>query len=122
MISVSDFLTTVKPKVGSKLLPFKDDIIALKKANLSNKKICEFLKLNGVDVSHQRISMFLKEQGFNNKIQNPRLKADHRIQSSARENKRVREQEEFVRDNYTAEAEFVKPSWVPEHIEVEDLK
>lgn len=121
MISVSDFLMTVKPKTGSKLLPFKDDIIALKKANLSNKKICEFLKLNGIDVSHQRISVFLKERGFNNNRQSPRLKVDHRIQTSARENQKV-EKHEFVHNNFSAEKEFVKPSWVPEHIDIEDLK
>ena len=121
MISVSNFLMTVKPKAGSKLLPFKDDIIALKKANLSNKNICEFLKLNGIDVSHQRISAFLKEQGFNNKKQTPDLKLEHRSQFSVRESQRIGKQE-FDRDKNSAETEFVKPSWVPEHIDIENLK
>lgn len=121
MISVSDFLMTVKAKAGSKLLPFKDDILTLKKANLSNHKICEFLKLNGVDVSHQRLSVFLKEQGFNNKRQPSHLKAGHRINPSTGENHKV-ERQEFGHDNFSSDNKFAKPSWVPEHIKIEDLK
>lgn len=121
MISVNDFLTRVKPKAGSKLLPFKDDILTLKKANLSNQKICEFLKLNGIVVSHQRVAVFIKEQGFNNKNQRSPTKASTRINSAnnAKQNTGI---EDSVCENLQSEAEFTKPSWVPKHINIEDLK
>jgi|GEM_PF-2083012 len=121
MISVNDFLRSAKPKSRSKLLPFKDDIVTLKAANLSNQKICEFLKLNGVEVSHQRVAVFLKEQGFNNNKQHSPNKVERRIDSaiSAKQNT---ESEYLVCENLQVEANFAKPSWVPEHINIDDLK
>ncbi|HBP30901.1 MAG TPA: hypothetical protein DD666_15970 [Advenella kashmirensis] len=121
MISVDDFLRDAKRKSRSKLLPFKDDIFTLKEADLSNQKICEFLKLNGIEVSHQRVAVFLKEQGFDNKTQDSCLKTDQSSNSAIGEHKK-NERKEFVRDNLPSKVEFVKPSWVPEHINVADLK
>lgn len=121
MISVNDFLRNANPKSRSKLLPFKDDIFTLKKANLSNHKICEFLKLNGVEVSHQRVAVFLKEQGFNSKKQSSLTKANTSINSAISEKQNTRI-EHSVCDNLQSEAEFAKPFWVPKHINIEDLK
>lgn len=117
MISVNDFLRSAKPKVRSKLLPFKDDILTLKAANLSNQKICEFLKLNGVDVSHQRVAVFLKEQGFNRNSQRDTLGGDKKIDSAINKKQSTR----TVYD-LQSEAKFARPNWVPKHIKVEDLK
>lgn len=121
MISVNDFLRNAKPKSGSKLLPFKDDIFTLKEANLSNQKICEFLKLNGIEVSHQRVAVFLKEQGFNNKKPHAHGKENYGI-NSATSGKRQTRVESSASENLQSEAEFAKPSWVPNHINIEDLK
>jgi len=121
MISVDDFLRNSKPKNGSKLLPFKDDILTLKQANFSNQKICEFLKLNGVAVSHQRVAVFLKEQGFNNEKRCSPAKADLRV-NTASSGKQYTGAEHFVSEKQQPEVEFKKPSWVPEHINIENLK
>lgn len=119
MISVNEFLMKVKPKSGSKLLPFREDILKLKKADLSNQKICEFLKLNGVEVSHQRVAVFLKEQGFNKTNQSS--KVVNGINADISEKKHT-EIGHFGDETMQPEAEFAKPAWVPKHINIEDLK
>lgn len=121
MISVNDFLKNATPKRCSKLLPFKDDIFTLKEADLSNQKICEFLKLNGVDVSHQRVATFLREQGFNKNRQWPCPQIDSKVSPGVGESRKS-ENKSFIYKTVSTESEFAKPSWVPMHINIEDLK
>lgn len=61
-ISAEEFLKISESKKRSKLEPFLKDILMLRDANLSHKKICEFLKLNGVETTPANVSWFIRSR------------------------------------------------------------
>lgn len=60
-MDVDDFTREVKPRnKRSKLLKFRDEIGALKKAGYSDMQIRDWLAENGVQVSRQNVQKFIK--------------------------------------------------------------
>lgn len=61
-ISADDFLKQAQKKKSSKLEPYLDDILKLRAAKLSYEKICEFLRLNGIETTAANLSWFVRSR------------------------------------------------------------
>lgn len=69
-ISVEEFLQTANKRKKSKLDVYKDAIIKLKQAGVTNKEILRFLHMNNVSTSPSNLHHFIKKLSISGKTGN----------------------------------------------------
>lgn len=99
----------------SKLHQFKDDIIFLKEQGMPEKKILEFLSLQGVTISQPRLNVYINKNlaGLIRKTRSAKPKSS-KSSGSASVASEVRGPDSKPRDP-------AKPSWVPDHLDADEL-
>ena len=76
MVSLEEFMASEKPRRRSKLDPFTEDILTLKKNGYSESAIVRYLKLNGTTVSRRTVNQFILNNKSEEKIVPEKIKAD----------------------------------------------
>ncbi|PJX19945.1 hypothetical protein CAP48_19750 (plasmid) [Advenella sp. S44] len=96
----------------SQLTPFRDAIIKLKNEGFTERKILEFLALNNVVVNQSTLHRYMRRQADS---QEQKKKATETVrQRQAAPNGDVPNKSPKAVDS-------TKPSWVPDHINVDEL-
>ncbi|RZT91042.1 hypothetical protein EV681_4565 [Advenella incenata] len=95
----------------SQLTPFRDAIIKLKNEGFSERKILEFLALNDVVVNQSTLHRFVKRHADNEPQKKSVNTVARQRQAPGAESKREPQKP----------IDPAKPSWVPDHINVDEL-
>ena len=101
-VTIDQFRAQVKPTRGSKLDPFRDEILALYDEGYSLDQIMEFLELNDVQVAKSTLHGFIKRR------------------IGAVTIKRTKQQEKSVK-NKTGFKRFNPPTWADPATKIDDL-
>ena len=109
-----------KPQ-GSKLHQFKDDIILFKENGLPEKKILEYLSIHGVNVSSSWLNAYINKNlaGMIKSAKPSKAKLSKPTSGAAAS---VSTQSKAAApSSATKPRDPTKPSWVPDHIDIDDL-
>jgi DNA-binding transcriptional MerR regulator len=91
VMNVDDFLKATEPKVKRSVLdPFYDDIKKLRDHGRTLSQVCDYLKLNNVEITVAGLSKFLERRN-KNKIDSVVKKIEKTVQSITQEDDKVTE-------------------------------
>ena len=91
VMNVDDFLKATEPKVKRSVLdPFYDDIKKLRNHGRTLSQVCDYLKLNNVEITVAGLSKFLERRN-KNKIDSVVKKIEKTVQSITQEDDKVTE-------------------------------
>lgn len=114
-ISADEFLKTAKQAKRSRLDPFRDDILKLKNADVTNIEICRFLQMNGVEISAAGLGKYLR------RLASKSIQTSDKVNVTINKKSVSSEKEKMEADKSKQKHDAVKPpSWAPQ-VSLNDL-